>query len=123
MANERARRLRRNATEEERILWSQMRKGRLESFKFCRQHPMGRFVIDFVCLERRLVIELDGGQHAEQAEYDARRTAALERLVTVVANGMAGEVMQRVRSMPVWFQGVPRGTTPRLRIRMDPDHR
>jgi very-short-patch-repair endonuclease len=70
MANERARRLRRNATEEERILWSQMRKGRLESFKFCRQHPMGRFVIDFVCLERRLVVEIDGFQHGLPA-YEA----------------------------------------------------
>ena len=80
MANERARKLRRNATEHERILWSQLRKGRLESFRFRRQHPLGRFVVDFVCLERRLVIEVDGDQHGYpgQEEDDRSRTKWLE---------------------------------------------
>ena len=45
--------------------------------KFRRQHPIGPFITDFCCLERHLVIELDGGQHAEQMEYDARRTKYL----------------------------------------------
>jgi very-short-patch-repair endonuclease len=80
MANERARDLRRRATEEERILWSQMRKGRLEGFKFRRQHPLGRFVVDFVCLNRRLIVEVDGVQHGHQGweERDAARTRWLE---------------------------------------------
>ena len=47
-------------------------------YQFRRQEPMGRYVVDFVCYQRRLVIELDGGQHGEQAEYDAERTRWLE---------------------------------------------
>lgn len=46
--------------------------------KFRRQHVVGYYIVDFVCLEQKLVIELDGGQHAEQVGYDARRTAFLE---------------------------------------------
>jgi very-short-patch-repair endonuclease len=46
--------------------------------RFRRQQPIGPYIVDFVCLEKRLVIELDGGQHAEQPEYDAERTAWLE---------------------------------------------
>ena len=45
--------------------------------KFRRQHPIGSFITDFCCIESHLVVELDGGQHAEQAEYDARRTKHL----------------------------------------------
>ncbi len=51
----------------------------LDGCKFRRQHPFGDFILDFACLERRLVIELDGGQHAERARADALRTAFLER--------------------------------------------
>jgi very-short-patch-repair endonuclease len=49
----------------------------LEGYKFRRQQPLGRFIVDFACLEKRVVIELDGGQHAEQKEYDAERDAWL----------------------------------------------
>jgi adenine-specific DNA-methyltransferase len=77
---ERARELRRESTNAERALWQDLRGRRFAGFKFRRQRPIGKFIVDFVCLERRLIIELDGGQHAEQAEYDARRSAALERL-------------------------------------------
>jgi len=45
--------------------------------KFRRQHPIGPFIVDFCCLERRLIVELDGGQHAIQRDRDARRTALL----------------------------------------------
>ena len=54
-----------------------MRNRQLDGHKFRRQHPIGIFVADFVCIERRLIIELDGGQHADSAD-DARRTAWLE---------------------------------------------
>jgi very-short-patch-repair endonuclease len=73
----RARELRNNATDAERALWRQLRLWQLEGFKFRRQQPLGRFIVDFVCLEKRVVIELDGGQHAEQKEYDAERDAWL----------------------------------------------
>ena len=59
----------------ERILWSWIRGKSQEGLKFRRQHPMGRYIVDFACLERKIIIELDGGQHAEleRKEYDRER--------------------------------------------------
>ena len=77
---DRARELRRNMTEAEKFVWYRIRRCQLGGFKFRRQHPLGPFIVDFVCLERKLVLELDGGQHAEpeRADYDARRSAWLK---------------------------------------------
>ena len=72
-----ARALRRNMTDAERRLWRRLRMRELAGCKFRRQRAMGAYVVDFVCLETRLVIEVDGGQHAEQADSDQRRTAWL----------------------------------------------
>jgi len=77
MANHRARALRRDMTDAERRLWAALRHRRLRALKFRRQHPIGRFILDFACVEHRLVVEADGGQHAD-SESDARRTAWLE---------------------------------------------
>ena len=74
----RARALRRNSTDAERKLWYLLRDRRLGGIKFCRQHPRGPYTLDFYCAEAALVIELDGSQHAERLEQDARRTAYLE---------------------------------------------
>jgi primosomal protein N' (replication factor Y) len=65
-------------TDAERRLWSALRGRRLRGYKFRRQHPLGPFVADFACIEHRLVVEADGGQHAESPD-DERRTAWLER--------------------------------------------
>ena len=61
----RARRLRRDSTDAETRLWFKLRDRRLAGFKFARQHPIGPYVVDFVCRERKLVVEVDGGQHAD----------------------------------------------------------
>ncbi|MBI4840274.1 MAG: endonuclease domain-containing protein [candidate division NC10 bacterium] len=74
-----ARALRSNPTDAERALWKHLRLRQLEGEKFRRQQPLGRYVVDFVCLEKRLIVELDGGQHAEQVARDTERTAWLER--------------------------------------------
>jgi BirA family biotin operon repressor/biotin-[acetyl-CoA-carboxylase] ligase len=74
----RARKLRRNATDVERRLWRALREGGLP-WKFRRQHPIGRRIADFACAERKLVIELDGGQHADSTSEDASRTVELAR--------------------------------------------
>jgi len=60
-----ARRLRRNLTIAERKLWRHLRSRSLAGFKFVRQEPIGPYVVDFVCREKRLVVEVDGGQHAD----------------------------------------------------------
>jgi very-short-patch-repair endonuclease len=65
---ERARSLRRALTPAELTLWTRLRARRLGGFKFARQEPIYRYYVDFVCRERRLIIELDGGQHAESPE-------------------------------------------------------
>ena len=64
LQRQRARNLRKNSTDAERHLWYHLRAGRLE-FKFKRQEPIGTYIVDFVCLAKRLVIELDGGQHMD----------------------------------------------------------
>ena len=75
----RARALRRDQTDAERKLWRLLHSRRFDGAKFRRNHPIGNFFADFCCLKARLVIELDGGQHAEetQAAYDRRRTEHL----------------------------------------------
>ena len=74
-----ARSLRERSTDVERLLWSLLRNRQLSGCKFRRQQPIGPFVVDFVCLEYRLVIELDGGQHAEQQSQDEARSAFLHQ--------------------------------------------
>ena len=69
-----ARRLRKTSTDAERTLWRHLRARQLDGLKFRRQQPLGRYIVDFVCLERRLVIELDGSQHAEE-EHRAKDQA------------------------------------------------
>ncbi len=72
-----ARGLRGRQTDAERRLWSRLRDRRLLGHKFARQVPIDRYVVDFCCRERKLVVELDGGQHAIQLVYDADRTVFL----------------------------------------------
>ena len=78
MPNQRARQFRRGSTDAERRLWALLRDRRLAGYKFRRQHPIAAFIVDFACTKYRLVVEADGGQHAESIA-DARRTAVLER--------------------------------------------
>ncbi len=70
----RARELRQPQTPAEQKLWSRLRSQQLGGFKFRRQHPIDRFIVDFYCAVCQLVIEIDGDSHAEQVEYDAART-------------------------------------------------
>jgi adenine-specific DNA-methyltransferase len=70
--------LRREQTDAERKMWSLLRSRSLDGYKFRRQQPIGPYIADFCCFRPRLIVELDGGQHAEQVEYDERRTAFLE---------------------------------------------
>jgi very-short-patch-repair endonuclease len=73
-----AKKLRRGMTEPERKLWWGLRGRQLEGFKFRRQVPLGPYVADFCCLEAKLIVEVDGGQHAEaKREHDEKRTAWL----------------------------------------------
>ena len=72
-----ARSLRNASTDAERALWQHLRGRQLAGFKFRRQFPIAGFIADFACVDARLVIELDGGQHADRQDQDARRTARM----------------------------------------------
>jgi adenine-specific DNA-methyltransferase len=70
--------LRSQMTDAERLLWQHLRASRLDGFKFRRQVVIEPYIVDFVCLEAKLVVEADGGQHGEQHAYDSRRSDYLE---------------------------------------------
>ena len=71
--------LRKNQTDAETRLWYYLRNRRLDGCKFRRQHILQGYIVDFVCLEHKLIIELDGRQHATQRAYDEKRTQKLQQ--------------------------------------------
>ncbi|MDW5415591.1 DUF559 domain-containing protein [Iodobacter sp. CM08] len=75
---DRARQLRVQATPFEQSLWQHLRAGRLAGFKFRRQQVIGRYIVDFACMQVKVIIELDGSQHASAASNDAERDACLK---------------------------------------------
>ena len=93
-ATTRARRLRTQMTDAEQRLWRHLRARQMLGYKFRRQHPIGPFVGDFVCLQTGLVIEVYGGQHGELAAEDARRTRYLNRQGFRVLRFWNHEVLQ-----------------------------
>ena len=107
-ATETARKLRRDMTYPERLLWSRLRSRRLEGHKFRRQHAIPPFVVDFCCEEAGLVVELDGLTHVNRGESDASRTSALEHQGYAVMRVTNDEVLKDVNSVA---EGI------RLRIR------
>ncbi len=88
--------LRSNSTDAERNLWAHIRNRRLEGWKFRRQLPVGQYIVDFACPELRLIIEIDGGQHAEQIHDDLGRTKFLQtkgyRVVRFWNNEVPGNI-------------------------------
>lgn len=73
-----SRMLRKNTTDAEKCLWKLLRGRQLKGFRFRRQFPIDTYIADFICLEQRLIIELDGGQHAVTENYAAKRARYLE---------------------------------------------
>ncbi|MDQ1117776.1 MULTISPECIES: DUF559 domain-containing protein [Pseudoxanthomonas] len=92
-----ARTLRREMTDAERLLWKQLRGGQLEGLKFRRQHPIPPYIADFCCIERRMIVELDGGQHSQGR--DAARTAFLESQGWRVLRFWDNEVLLEVEAV------------------------
>lgn len=75
-----ARTLRKHQTKSEDIVWERLRGSRFHGAKFRRQAPFDRYVADFYCHSSKLVVELDGKQHLDRADYDAARTEVIERM-------------------------------------------
>ena len=97
LANAKA--LRSNQTKAEARLWYHLRAHRFMGLKFKRQKPIGRYIADFVCCEWRLIIELDGGQHAEQVTYDRQRDAWLRSQGYTVLRFWNNDVMQQMEEV------------------------
>nr|WP_283820826.1 DUF559 domain-containing protein [Bradyrhizobium diazoefficiens] len=89
-----ARKMRHEPTDAERAMWRLLRDRRLSTFKFRRQEPFKNYILDFVCFEKRLVIEIDGSQHAE-SQGDATRDAALSAAGFAIARYWNNEVLQQ----------------------------
>ena len=93
-----ARGLRRHLTPAEKKLWDCLRNRKFRRLKFRRQHPIDRYIVDFICIEKKLVVEVDGGIHrkAEQKEYDNMRTIDLEGYGLKVIRFSNEEVLDNV---------------------------
>jgi very-short-patch-repair endonuclease len=94
-----AKTLRSHQTEAEQKLLYHLRAHRFKDLKFKRQKPIGSYIVDFVCVERMLIVEIDGGQHSEQVEYDQRRDAWLRSQGYIVLRFWNNEVMQQLEGV------------------------
>jgi very-short-patch-repair endonuclease len=93
-----ARTMRAKPTDAEHRLWQHLRAARLPNFKFRRQQPLGNFIVDFVCLEARLIVELDGGQHNGSAS-DVKRDEWLASQGFVVLRFWNNEVFENLEGV------------------------
>ena len=91
-----ARMLRREMTDAERHLWQRLRLRNIDGFKFRRQYEIAPYIVDLICVEESLVIEIDGGQHADTVEYDATRTEFLANAGYHVLRFWNNDVLQNV---------------------------
>ena len=81
------------------MLWSQLREKQLGGNRFRRQRPIGNYIVDFVCLESRLIVELDGGQHQISSGYDTARTLELNNLGFSVIQFWNNEVVVEMQGV------------------------
>ena len=95
----RSRHLRRNQTKAEEIFWNAVLDRRLRNFKFTRQFAIGRYTVDFACRLRRVVVEIDGGQHGVKKKQDDQRTAILEAHGYRVIRFWNNEVIENIEGV------------------------
>ncbi len=109
-----ARHLRRNQTEAESRLWYFLRARRFADHKFRRQKPIGPYVVDFCCVKGKLVIELDGGQHAVRSDADQKRTEFLNRQGYLVIRFWNDDVLARTENVlqEIWRALLPPSPCP-----------
>jgi very-short-patch-repair endonuclease len=96
---EKAKELRKNMTETEKILWQYLRKDKINGLRFRRQHPIDIFIADFYCHKAKLVIEIDGYIHNHQKEYDIGRTEELKKYGLKVIRFTNEEVLKNIEKV------------------------
>ena len=97
--------LRKNSTDAEQQLWKSLRRQQMGHFKFRRQHPFGDYIIDFVCLEAMLAVEVDGGQHSEKQDEDVVRTKRLAEAGFLVLRFWNNDVLRDIEAVKesIWL--------------------
>ena len=105
MNKDRARELRKNPTEAEHMLWRHLRLRQLGGCKFRRQQPIGKYIVDFVCFEKRLIVEVDGGQHSGNINYDSERDAWLEKQGFSVLRFWDNQVLKEMEAVEEVIMG------------------
>jgi adenine-specific DNA-methyltransferase len=113
MSINRARALRKGMTDAERLLWRHLRNREVDGCKFRRQHPVGPFIVDFVCIEKWLIIELDGGQHAFSSTKDEKRTRFLESKGYRVLRFWNNDVLKETEAVLITIQQALFNPSPR----------
>jgi very-short-patch-repair endonuclease len=95
-------------TDAERKLWNLVRGRQMGGLKFRRQHPFENYILDFVCLEKKIVVEIDGGQHQERNEMDAIRTKVLEDAGFSVLRFWNHEILQQPEAVTekIWQEAM-----------------
>lgn len=88
--------LRKKPTDAEKLLWNKLRQKQLEGFKFRRQQPIDNYIVDFICFEKRIIVEVDGGQHAMQKEDDILRDTYLRQQGFQVLRFWNNDVLQNI---------------------------
>lgn len=94
-----AKELRNNSTDAERLLWRYLRNRQLEGVKFRRQQQIESYIVDFIAFEKRIIVELDGGQHAESTRYDEQRDACLNSNGFVVVRFWNNDVIENIEGV------------------------
>jgi len=94
-----AKELRNRPTETEKLLWRYLRLKQLEGLKFRRQYPIDHYIVDFICLEKRLVIEVDGGQHSSEKDKDIKRDYYLKQQKFKVLRFWNTEVLTNIEGV------------------------
>ena len=110
----RARELRHNQTDAEALLWHRLRNRQLAGLKFRRQRPIGGYIADFACLEIGLVVELDGGQHVEDASYDEQRSQAMAEVGFRTLRFWNHQVLNEIEAVMEKIRQVAETLTPTL---------
>ena len=99
MTRQLAKALRQRMTDAERLLWRHLRNRELGGWKFRRQYQVGPFIVDFICVEKNVVIEVDGGQHAENEVLDLQRSAYLNKMGYRVLRFWNNDVLQETEAV------------------------
>ena len=109
-------------TDAEQLLWRHLRNRELGGYKFRRQKPIGPFIVDFVCVEKSVVVEVDGGQHASQLEADEKRSRYLAEKGFRVLRFWNNEVLKEIESVLIFILDTLAGNTTSITPHKSPRH-